>query len=109
VDLSGIADYFSRCFSIRFPPKANKFAFLRPVDLSGIEPELRPCHGRVIPFYYRPKLENIVSSLMAVSNAGSISDFDIGPNTSIYSKKYKKLQRLLIKLSAGYALPHDGA
>ena len=24
------------------------------VDLEGIEPSPHPCHGRVIPFYYRP-------------------------------------------------------
>ena len=25
------------------------------VDLRGVEPRLRPCHGRVIPLYYRPE------------------------------------------------------
>ena len=29
------------------------------VDLRGVEPRLRPCHGRVIPLHYRPRKFNL--------------------------------------------------
>src|SRR3989344_3975528 len=49
VDLWGIGPQLSRCPSGR--SAENK---LCSVDLWGIGPQFHPCHGCVIPFYYRP-------------------------------------------------------
>ena len=34
------------------------------VDLRGIEPRPPPCHGGVIPFYYRPEAKSEMEALL---------------------------------------------
>jgi hypothetical protein len=40
---------------LRLPPRETLQNTSYFVDLRGVEPRPRPCHGRVLPLYYRPK------------------------------------------------------